>query len=242
LESRAGKVFAVDWSPDGQILASASIVTTTNPSVQLWDPAGQVVKTLNTSFSGGKFYNLVWSPDGKYLLGGATDYKLWRADGEQVFWLQGCSHCTPSWAMAWSPDSRLWALGDEGGNVQIFTNTGENIAKVVDQSSVNSLAWSPDGTLLAGARTLWSPSGEYLHNLLDQASFVYVDAWSPDGKILATGGSDQTVHLWKAQGRDALAILKGFGDDVLALAWSPDGKILASGSADGSIRLWMIGR
>jgi WD40 repeat protein len=239
LESQVGRAFAVDWSPDGQILASASIVTTTNPTVQWWDAGDQIVKTLGTSFSGGKFYNLAWSPDGKYLLGGATDYKLWRADGEQVFWLQGCAHCTPSWAMDWSPDSRLWAVGDESGNVEIYSNAGEKIARVVDQSSVNSLAWSPDGQLLAGARTIWSPKGEYLYNLLDQASFVYDVAWSPDGKVLATGGSDQMVHLWSADGKPSAA-LKGHMGEVLTLAWSPDGKILASGSKDGTIRLWMI--
>jgi len=239
LESQAGRVLAVAWSPDGQILASGSIVTTTNPTVQLWNSSDQIVKTLSTSFSGGKFYNLAWSPDGKYLLGGATDYKLWRANGEQLFWLQGCAHCTPSWAMAWSPDSQLWALGDESGNVQILTNTGESIAKVVDQSSVNSLAWSPDGQLLAGARTIWSPKGEYLYNLLDQASFVYDVAWSPDGKILASSGSDQMVRLWSPDSK-LIASLKGHADNVTVLAWSPDGKILASGSDDGTIRLWMI--
>lgn len=239
LEGQAGSVFAVDWSPDGQILASASIITTTNPTVQLWNPGGQIVNTLSTSFSGGKFYNLAWSPDGQYLLGGATDYKLWRADGKLVFWLKGCASCTPSWAMDWSPDSHYWAVGDESGNVEIYTNAGEKVAQVVDESSVNSLAWSPDGQLLAGARTIWLSKGEYLYNLLDQASFVYDDAWSPDGKILATGGSDQMVHLWSADGKP-ITSLKGHLDNVLVLAWSPDGKILASGSEDGTIRLWMI--
>jgi WD40 repeat protein len=120
LNGDAGGVFAVAWSPDGQILATGAIVTFTNPTVQLWNPAGQVMKTLSTAFSGGKFYNLAWSPDGRYLLGGATDYKLWRADGEQVFWLKSCSHCTPSWAMAWSPDGQILASGSDDKTIRLW--------------------------------------------------------------------------------------------------------------------------
>jgi WD40 repeat protein len=239
LNGKVGRVFALAWSPDGQVLATGSIVTFTNPTVQLWNPAGQILKTLSTSFSGGKFYNLAWSPDGRYLLGGATDYKLWRADGEQVFWLQACSHCTPAWAVAWSPDSRLWAVGDESGYVDIYSITGAKIANLQDSGGVNSLAWSPDGTLLAGVSTIWSPKGDYLYTLRDQSLHVNSNAWSSDGKILASGGSDMLVHLWAADS-SSLGALQGHRAGVNVVAWSPDGKILASGSDDKTVRLWKI--
>jgi WD40 repeat protein len=239
LQGDAGRVFALAWSPDGQTLATGSIVSFTNPTVQLWNPAGQVIKTLSTSFSGGKFYNLAWSPDGRYLLGGATDYKLWRADGMQVFWLESCEHCTPSWAMAWAPDSQHWAVGDESGYVEIYTVTGQKIAKLQDSWGVNSLAWSPDDRLLAGVSTIFSPEGKYLYTLRDQSLHVNSNAWSPDGEMLASGGNDLLVHLWAADGIQ-LAALKGHSSDINVVAWSPDGKILASGSDDKTVRLWII--
>lgn len=239
LNGNAGRVFTVAWSPDGQTLATGAIVTFTNPTIQLWNPAGRIIKTLSTAFSGGKFYNLAWSPDGRYLLGGATDYKLWRADGEQVFWLQSCEHCTPSWAMAWAPDSQVWAIGDESSYVEIFAVTGQKIAKLQDSGGVNSLAWSPDSSLLAGISTIWSAHGDYLYTLRDQSLDVNSNAWSPDGEILASGGSDMLVHLWAADGTP-LAALQGHTAGINVVAWSPDGTLLASGADDKTVRLWKI--
>lgn len=237
LHGNAGGVLAVAWSPNGEVLASGSIVAYTNPTVQLWDQNGQVITALSTSFSGGKFYNLAWSPDGRYLLGGATDYKLWQADGKQVFWLTGCASCTPSWGMAWSPDSRLWAVGDEGGYVEIHTVTGEKVASLHDQTGVNSLAWSPDGSELAGAKTLWHADGATLNTLDTQSENVSSVAWSPDGRLFASGGSDLLVHLWAPDGKP-LGLLQGHKGPVEVVAWSPDGSLLASASDDGAIRLW----
>lgn len=239
LPGDAGHVFAVAWSPNGRILASGSIVTDTNPTVQWWDHNEQIVKTLSTSGSGGKFYNLAWSPDGKYLLGGATDYKVWRADGEQVFWLADCVSCTPAWAMAWSPDSKLWAIGNENGEVSIYTPSGEKVGAIADRAGTSSLAWSPDSSVLAGATTLWRADGTTIKTLYRQSQFANSVAWSPDGRILASGGSDAIVHLWSPNGQP-LGDLQGHTDAIEVVAWSPAGNILASAADDATIRLWTL--
>jgi WD40 repeat protein len=240
LEGHAGHVFEVAWSPNGKILASGSIVTYTNPTVQIWDQTGQVVMTLTTSFSGGKFYRLAWSPDGKFLLGGATDYKLWRADGQLISWAGGDAYGgTPAWAAAWTPDSRLWAIGNESGEVKIYTNSGQPVVIVQDATSTNSLAWSPNGSTLAGAKTIWRADGTTLAKLRTQTLYVNSVAWSPDGNTLASGGSDAVVHLWSPVG-EPVASLQGHTKTIEIVAWSPDGKILASAGDDGTIRLWML--
>ena len=59
--------------------------------------------------------------------------------------------------------------------------------------------------------------------------------------MLATGGSDQDVHLWTPAGR-SIAVLRGHSLPILALAFSADGRILASGASDSSARIWDVPR
>ncbi len=59
--------------------------------------------------------------------------------------------------------------------------------------------------------------------------------------ILASGGHDNTIHLWDVQSQQLLGEpLTGHTGTVYGLAFSPNGTILASGSADNTIRLWRI--
>ena len=243
IHSQAGTVFALARSPDGKMLASGSVASPTQNTVQLWDIAtGKLLKTLTTAFSGGKFYNLGWSPDGKYLVGGASSYTEWRADGTQVFSYESCAHCTPAWGFAWSPDSSEWAIGDEGGGVQIYTVQGQIHEVRNANSDVNVLAWSPDGQLLAGGNVyLWNPEGQIVGGLTPGHATTNL-VWSPDSTHLATSDGDPqssfaTIQLWNRNGT-RWTTLSGHTQPVSALAWSPDGKTLASGSLDQTIRLW----
>jgi WD40 repeat protein len=230
-----GNVWALAWSPDGALLAAGSIVLYLNPTVQLWNPDGSLVTTMSTKYSGGKFYNLAWSPDGERLLGGATDYKVWRRDGTEVAYLSSCEHCTPSWGAAWSLDSSTFAIGDENGDLQLYDRDGHSLGSRQSSFDINTIAWSPDGSLLAAGRDVWKPDGSHLTGFTGRVNSL---AWSADGQYLAVA-ADELITLVRADGTP-LAVLKDHTDTINHVAWSPVQLILASASNDGTIRLWRL--
>lgn len=112
---------------------------------------------------------------------------------------------------------------------------------------VNTVAWSPDGTLLAsggfdGIAHVWSvSSGDSLVSYRGHTKYVNTVAWSPDGKQIASGSADDTIHLWEASTGKKLLSYEGHSNWVLGIAWSPDGKQVASSSWDGTVQVWKVG-
>jgi len=127
-------------------------------------------------------------------------------------------------------------------------NTPLSSAFAAAASSVGSVAFSPDGHVLAdgddnGTIRLWDVTDPSHHHLLSQAKAgsdsAPAVAFSPDGRLLA-GGGDGRLQLWDVTDParlHSLGQIPGGEDGVNAVAFSPDGRTLAAGDGDGTIKL-----
>ncbi len=136
------------------------------------------------------------------------------------------------------PPNRGWEWGYlrkmcTGGSMTLYGHT----------ASVESVAYSPDGQLLAtgsedGTVKVWDTrTGQLLFPLLGNTSSVYSITFSADGKRLATGNGDGSVRVYDANSGDLLLRLD-HPLSVRSVAFSPDGQWLASGCSDETVRVW----
>ncbi len=153
-------------------------------------------------------------------------------------------------ALTWSPDSAYVAVGCTKGMVHVWNVAKGTIAISPTSSStsgISRLAWSPDGTLLAIARSegpavdLWdvreARQSAVLQAQADMKRPVRYVAWSPDGKHLMVT-TDLAVRIWDVAGARLVRTLDpqvakiqpdGWVPDARhAAAWSPDGKRIAT--------------
>jgi WD40 repeat protein len=239
-------VLAVDFSPDGQILASSF-----DDTVYLWDiPSGRELKRLKGESD--EVVNAVaFSADGKILAAGASDDSvyIWHIQsGKQLKRLAG--HSDDVMAVAFSPDSKMLASSAVDGTVYLWDMSWDmslwQVVKRLDGhlASANTVAFSPDGKYLASGGSdsivyVWEvPSGKKVQGLEGHTDSVNAVTFSPDGKTLASASWDKTVRLWNVQSGQEIQHVEGHTHNVNTVAFSPNGKTLVSGSMDTTLRLW----
>jgi WD40 repeat protein len=111
-------------------------------------------------------------------------------------------------------------------------------------ATVVSVAWSPDGSLLASSSydntmRVWDIAlGRERQRLEGHTGTVQTLAWSPEGSRLVSGSYDKTVRLWDAaRGREQLRMQR-HTEWINGVAWSSDGRRVASASEDQTVRVW----
>jgi WD40 repeat protein len=159
-------------------------------------------------------------------------------------------------SVAFAPDGRRLATGSMDGTVRVWSvesRKEQMVLRIPGEHWVHSVAFSPDGEILA---TAWQalvgakPGRIRLFRCDGWSTAAAADgpgkkvlglAFSPDGKTLASCGEGGPIVLWVVNGLHKERTLEVPRDTTSqAIAFSPDGKRLASAMAEGEIGIWNL--
>jgi WD40 repeat protein len=210
LSGHEDQVAALAFAPDGKVLASGAA----DGFIRFWDPvSGKLVRKFH-AHPDARIEHLAFSPDGQILVSDGQTYH--KADDTLRFWdvatLKEVRRLAePDYqtymvqALFFTPDGTTlaWCCWNEG-EVFLLNLRGGKAPRVLkgQESYIDSLASSPDGTLLASGGhdhtvRLWDwATGKLLHTVEGYEGKVGCLAFSADGRRLAAGCGDSTVLVW----------------------------------------------
>lgn len=228
---------ALSFSPDGKTLAVGA-----NKRVYLFDVVTGNQSAKMDAGSGGGPLALAFTPDGsKLLCNHQVEWRLqiWDVANRKLLRTindigNTTSYKRPS-EMALAPDGKTVAFGTVWHVVRFWNvNTGKELFTEHQGhfSQINSLAFAPNGKVLASAGgngpiLLWNPSnwrsGGTLPGRSMALSFSSRSNWLASG---STGvGADADVRVWDMRAKkDVLAFRVPNAEDIYELAFSPDGR------------------
>ncbi|MBC1197342.1 WD40 repeat domain-containing protein [Microcystis aeruginosa BLCCF158] len=253
--SHCDEVLAVSFSPDGQMIATAS----KDQTVKLWNRDGKLLTTLIDNFltekDCGSFKQVshcdqVWdvsfSPNGEMIATASRDktVKLWqRDDGKLIRTLRG--HTDGVLSVSFNPKDQMLASAGYDKNILLWNTNDGSLIKTLSGNTdgVRRLSFSPNNNMLASVSLvgeivkLWNISSNPIPSLSGHSNWVFDVSFSHDGQTIATASRDNTVKLWQRDGK-LLQTLAEHKEAVWDVTFSPDDKILAAASQDKTVKLW----
>jgi WD40 repeat protein/tetratricopeptide (TPR) repeat protein len=231
-----------------------------NAAVQAGTPLPQPLTAISPENAGqvsqlarwgkGTMNRIALSPDWKWLAV-ASSFGIYLYDSQTLQEVRFIATGSAMYTVAFSPDGTeviSWS-GDEG--MQFWRVADGVLTRTLEGLAPSEVAFSRDGTLLAGwvyidyagSVRLWGVADGVLQRTLAERIDGTADlAFSPDDSILAVAlYSDGIIRLLRvADGKLLTTIQKQNKNRVSSIAFSPDGKTLAAGSYDNTIGLWRV--
>jgi WD40 repeat protein len=241
----------VAYHPDGHYVAAAA-----GRSLRIWDNSGILVREHTDHAS--TIADIGWRPQSSTIAavayGGTTLWSLTSDEPLRRYVWQGSSL-----VLAWSPDARMLATGDQDSTVHFwYADTGHDLQMWGYETKMRELSWDSTSRYLAtgGGRdvVVWDtlaskrgPEGSKpvmlgLHEAFLTA-LTYQHQLAPDRvPLLASAGQDGLIALWRPTKTNKPLAQHRFHTPISQTTWSPNDRNLAVGGDDGTLALLEVTR
>jgi eukaryotic-like serine/threonine-protein kinase len=240
LTGHRGEVYYVEFSPRGDLLASAG----KDGTVRLWNTTTwQQVRVIQASLT--EVNVATFSPDGKTLatVDDSGKLELWEIDTGKPG-LEKVVHTGDAVMAQFTPDGKsIVTAGRTDGVARIWDrSSGALLATFPAEGAILSTDGSILATLARAAVSFWSVKNHALIGSFPGGHGIAGGAFSHDGTKLATASeADRVVRLWDVASRRMIHEFKGHTEGVMAAVFSADDQMIISAGDDNTIRFWDAG-
>ncbi|GMT14474.1 hypothetical protein PFISCL1PPCAC_5771 [Pristionchus fissidentatus] len=196
-------------------------------------------------------YTLVWTPEGKRLITGAStgEFTLWNGTAFNFETILQ-AHDSAIRAMTWSYNEQWLVSGDHDGFIKYWQPNMNNVHmyQAHKDEPIRGLSFAPTDVKLVsasddGTARIWDFARcTEERSLKGHGSEVRCVKWHPTKGLVVTGSRDsqQPVKMWDPKSGQCLATLQDHKSSVLAVEWNKNGHWLLTASRDHLIKLYDI--
>ena len=209
----ADRVLALDFSPDGKLLAAGGGEPSRSGELKIWEIGKGLLGRSQDSLHSDTIFGLRFSPDGTRLAVVSADKFLkvtQVSDGKELRSFEGHTHHVM--AVDWKSDGKQIVTGGADKVLKVWDfDTGEQVRTLQEAgkqiTSVRWIAGKPEVVAASGDAQvrIWNPdNGAIARGFSGPGDYVYSVAASADGSRIAAGGADSVLFIWNGQNAQVL--------------------------------------